>query len=98
MTVLITAGGRSPGFEQLMKLGILRLALRLTGNMADAQDAAQEAFMRLHRYLDSSPDEHSVLPWLHRVTVNVCLDGGRKRKLRNLVPIDGIGLVSSAAS
>ncbi|MBC8167756.1 MAG: sigma-70 family RNA polymerase sigma factor [Bryobacteraceae bacterium] len=80
-------------FENLMRSHerrILRLAIRLTGNLADAQDAAQEVFMRLHRHLASLPDENSVERWLHRVTVNVCFDMGRRMKSSRRVPIDGL--------
>src|SRR6187402_166604 len=82
-------------FEPLLRQHegrVLRLALRITGNLADAEDCAQEVFMRLHSHLRSLPNADMVPAWLHRVTVNVCFDLGRKR--RAMVPIDGLSLVS----
>ncbi len=79
---------------ELHQRRIVGVALRLTGNIADAEDAAQEVFVRLHRNLNSLPDAASVLPWLHRVTVNVCLD--QKRRTRT-VPIEGLALVCASA-
>src|SRR4051812_40748597 len=79
---------------ELHQRRILGFAFRLTGNIADAEDAAQEVFVRLHRNLDSLSDAVSVLPWLHRVTVNVCLD--QKRRNRT-VPIEGLALVCASA-
>ncbi len=83
-------------FEPLLRqheTRVLRLALRLTGNLADAQDSAQEVFMRLHNQLRNLPSADAVPAWLHRVTVNVCIDNARRS--RKTVPIDGLSLVSS---
>ncbi len=56
-----------------------RLAYRLTGNRQDAEDLAQEVFVRLFRELDrGAPD--SVPAWLHRVTTNLFLDQARRRR------------------
>jgi RNA polymerase sigma-70 factor, ECF subfamily len=58
---------------------VLRVAYRLLGRLEDAQDAAQEVFLRLFRNLDRiGADPKS---WLYRVTVNVCNDQHRRRKL-----------------
>ena len=67
-------------FERLMRLHermVLGVAYRLLGRIEDAQDAAQEVFLRLfqkHRDIQGDPK-----PWLYRVTVNVCNDRYRKR-------------------
>jgi RNA polymerase sigma-70 factor (ECF subfamily) len=77
------------GFEAVMRTHerrVLGLALRLTGNLDDAQDAAQEVFLRLHRNLGSL-EADAIAPWLRRVTVNVCLDA-RRRNSRAAVAID----------
>ena len=54
-------------------------ALRLLGNRADAEDAAQEAFLRLHRFLHRIDPARDPGPWIYRVTVNVCRDAARAR-------------------
>lgn len=69
-------------FEQLMRQHerlVLVTALRLLGNMADAQDASQEVFLRLYRNLGKLEAERAVAGWLYRVTANVCSDLRRKR-------------------
>jgi RNA polymerase sigma-70 factor, ECF subfamily len=69
------AGDRA-AFEHLMRLHgrlVLATALRLLGNMSDAQDASQEVFLKLYRSLGQVTSTN--LPgWLYRVTVNVCHD------------------------
>jgi len=55
------------------------VALRLLGNMEDAQDASQEVFLRLYRNLGKLGGSANVAGWLYRVTVNVCRDARRGR-------------------
>jgi hypothetical protein len=70
-----------PEFETLMITHhptVLRTACRLLGRIEDAEDAAQQVFLRLLR---SRSEWRDVGPWLYRVTVNVCNDFYRRRKL-----------------
>ena len=67
-------------FDRLVRLHermVLGVAYRLLGRMEDAQDAAQEVFLKLfQKQKDIQGDPK---PWLYRVTVNVCNDRYRKR-------------------
>ena len=55
-----------------------RHALRLTGNRADADDLAQDVFLRVFRSLDTYA-AGSFDGWLHRVTKNLFLDQVRRK-------------------
>lgn len=82
--------GDVSAFEQLLRGHeriVLRLAMRLTGNLQDAQDVAQEVFLKLHRELKRFHDADSVAPWLYRVTVNASFDSRRRRKRSRLTSI-----------
>jgi RNA polymerase sigma-70 factor, ECF subfamily len=59
---------------------VLRTAQRLLLNEADAQDATQEVFLKLYRSFSKFNQERELLPWLYRITANVCHDLRRKRK------------------
>jgi RNA polymerase sigma-70 factor (ECF subfamily) len=59
---------------------VLLTAYRLVGTMQDAQDVAQEVFLRLFQNMGRIEGEP--LPWLYRVTLNVCRDQLRRRKRR----------------
>jgi RNA polymerase sigma-70 factor (ECF subfamily) len=90
--------GDLEAFDQLMRLHekqVLGTALRLVGNLEDAQDAAQEAFLRLYKSLNRLPDILEIKPWLYRVTVNVCNDMHRARRRRGWEPLSGPDPVSS---
>jgi RNA polymerase sigma-70 factor, ECF subfamily len=75
--------GDLAAFDSLMRLHqrlVLATALRLLGNMEDAQDASQEVFLRLYRNLGKLRDGGNLAAWLYRVTVNVCRDSRRSRR------------------
>ncbi len=61
---------------------VLRAAYRILGNWADAEDVAQEVFLRLHRHGLSFANDAAFGAWLYRVTVNLCLDRTRARGAR----------------
>ena len=60
---------------------ILALAGRMLGDMAEAEDIAQEAFVRIWRTAAKwRPGEARFDTWLHRVTLNLCYDRLRLRR------------------
>lgn len=70
-------------FEDLLsqhERPILRLCFRLLGNWADAQDAAQEVFMKAYRHRGDYDADKPASPWLHQIAVNTCRDQFRRRK------------------
>jgi RNA polymerase sigma-70 factor, ECF subfamily len=96
--------GDMAAFDQLMRLYerlVLMTALRaLNGNMADAQDAAQTVFLRLHQSLGKfrdSGNESTFPAWLYRITVNVCHDMNRKRQRLGEVDLGTVARVTAAA-
>ena len=75
--------GDLAAFERIMsqcERRVLRVALRLLNNPQDAQDAAQEVFLRLYKHFGSLDETRGYEPWLYRVTVNVCRDIARGRR------------------
>ena len=76
------AGDRAAFDELILRYQprVLSTAWRLLGAKEDAQDAAQEVFLRLYRHLRRVDPHRPLLPWLYRMTVNVCHDLYRKRR------------------
>ncbi len=61
---------------------VYNLALRLSGNAADAQDIAQDAFIKAMKGLAGLRDEAFAGTWLYRITVNVWKNRVRAEKRR----------------
>src|SRR6266581_5458989 len=77
--------GDSAAFECVIlryERRVATLAMKLLGTKEDAQDAAQEVFLRTYKYLHRLDLQKPIEPWLMRMTVNVCRDIGRKRQRR----------------
>ncbi|HUI88826.1 MAG TPA: sigma-70 family RNA polymerase sigma factor [Anaerolineales bacterium] len=51
---------------------IFNVAYRLLGNIHDAEDATQEAFIRAYRRFETFDPDHSLVPWLKQIVVNIC--------------------------
>src|SRR5262252_3391449 len=85
------ASGDAAAFEQIVvrhERRVLTLSWRLLGAMEDAQDAAQEVFLRTFKYLHRFDTQKPFEPWLVRMTVNVCRDLGKARQLRGAVLVE----------
>lgn len=75
-------------FDQYKNL-VYRTAYLMLGSQADAEDALQEVFVQVYRALASyDPAKAAFTTWLHRITVNHCLNRQRKRRPVTLPPAD----------
>ena len=61
---------------------------RITGNEADAADAAQEALIAIVRGLPRFDGRAAVSTWIYRVATNASLDELRRRRRRPLAVLD----------
>jgi RNA polymerase sigma-70 factor (ECF subfamily) len=89
--VQAAAAGSREAFDELVRrhhAAILTLARVLTGGRGDADDLAQEVFVRAWRSLRGFRGESTFRTWLHRVGVNVIRTGQAKqgRLLRMFAP------------
>lgn len=78
--------GRMDAFERLYQLHgpkMKSIALNLMGNTHDAEDAVQEAFLKVYRGLAKFKGESAFSTWVHRILVNACYDM-RRRGLRQV--------------
>lgn len=60
---------------------------RLMENREDAEDLAQEVFLKIYRNIGKLSEPATFESWLHRITVNICLDALEKRKRRPAIKI-----------
>lgn len=63
------------------------VALRTLGDREEAADAVQDALISAFRSAHTFQGKAAVTTWLHRITVNACLDRARKAKTRRTAPM-----------
>jgi RNA polymerase sigma-70 factor (ECF subfamily) len=79
------AGGDIAAFEELFRLHrrmVYGLCLRMTQDVAEAEDVTQEVFVHLFRKVGGYRGEANFKTWLHRLTVNQVLMRFRKNRSR----------------
>ena len=85
------AGGDSDCFAEVYRRfgeRMKSIAYNHLGNIADAEDAVQESFVKLHRAARGFTGEAAFSTWLYRILVNTCLDMIRKRRRIQETQID----------
>jgi RNA polymerase sigma-70 factor (ECF subfamily) len=79
------AAGDSGAFEELYRVHGARmksLAYNHVGNIADAEDAVQETFIKIHRAAQTYNGGSAFSTWIYRILINTCYDLIRKRRRR----------------
>ncbi|MFH9401688.1 RNA polymerase sigma factor SigM [Streptomyces sp. NPDC017638] len=64
------------------------VALRTLRDREEAADAVQDALVSAYRAAHTFRGQSAVTTWLHRITVNACLDRARKAASRKTAPVD----------
>ncbi|MFE8009966.1 RNA polymerase sigma factor SigM [Streptomyces sp. NPDC057418] len=83
--------GEPDAFGELVRRHRDRLwavALRTLGDREEAADAVQDALVSAFRAAHTFRGQSAVTTWLHRITVNACLDRARKAASRKTAPVD----------
>jgi len=85
LTILVTRAraGDALAFERIMlatEQRVVSIAWRMLGNSDDAQDAAQEVYLRVFKYLARFRTGEDFRGWLYRITINVCHDLARRKR------------------
>lgn len=76
--------GDATAFAQLVQryqLPVYNLAYRMLGSVAEAEDAAQETFLRAYLQLKSYKPDRPFAPWLLSIATHYCIDRLRRTQL-----------------
>lgn len=86
--------GDADSFMHLIELyqkPVFNLCYRMLGNREDAEDAAQETFLRAYHHLKKYDFQRSFATWLLSIAAHHCIDQLRKNRI-NLVSLEDLVL------
>jgi RNA polymerase sigma-70 factor (ECF subfamily) len=76
------AGGDASAFQTLVERHrsmVYRVAYQFAGNHHDAEDIAQDVFIKVFRSLDKFRQDAQLTSWLYRIVMNACIDHRRRQ-------------------
>src|SRR2546422_629216 len=85
--------GNDAAFDELMrryKRPVVNFCYRMLGNADDADDVAQEVFVRVYQHIDHYEPRAKFSTWLFALAHNAALDRLRYRKRHPTEPLDGV--------
>ena len=75
------AAGDHSAFQSLVERHrsmVYRVAYQFAGNHHDAEDIAQEVFIKVYRSLDRFRQDAQLTSWMYRIVMNACIDYRRR--------------------
>ena len=82
--------GDEKAFEELVeeyRERVYRVAWRILRDDEGAEDAAQEAFIKVFRNIGRFEGRSSLYTWIYRITVNIALNKLKRDKFRGMLPL-----------
>jgi RNA polymerase sigma-70 factor (ECF subfamily) len=83
------AGGDAAAFQALVERHrsmVYRVAYQFAGNHHDAEDIAQDVFIKVYRSLDKFRQDAQLSSWLYRIVMNACIDHRRRQMPASRAP------------
>lgn len=80
--------GDQAAFNQLVnkyKARAVNVAYAYLHDLHDAQEIAQDAFVRVYKAADKFNEQSSFYTWFYRILINLCIDFRRKKRMKYLV-------------
>lgn len=98
--------GDQEAFGEIVELfrdKVFQICYRMLGNRHEAEDIAQEAFVRAYVNIHSFNQNRKFSTWLYRIATNLCIDRIRKKKPdyfldAEVAGTDGLTLYSQIAA
>ena len=83
------AGGDTAAFQPLVEQHrsmVYRVAYQFAGNHYDAEDIAQDVFIKVYRSLPRFRQDAQFTSWIYRIAMNACIDHRRRQSPAAVVP------------
>jgi len=93
--------GSERAFNEIVlkyRKSVYTTAVGLIGDADEAEDIAQDVFVKAYESIATFRGDAAVYTWLYRITVNLCLNRLRKRKVRSFFGLDVVAQTLAAPS
>jgi RNA polymerase sigma-70 factor (ECF subfamily) len=83
------AGGDASAFREIVERHrsmVYRVAFQFAGNHHDAEDIAQDVFLKVYRSLDRFRQDAQLSSWMYRIVMNACIDHRRRQSPAGAAP------------
>lgn len=83
------AAGDHAAFHRLVerhRAMVYRVAYQFAGNHHDAEDIAQEVFIKIYRSLGRFRQDAQLTSWMYRIVMNACIDHRRRHSPAAVAP------------
>jgi RNA polymerase sigma-70 factor (ECF subfamily) len=90
----LAASGDGDAFTTLVEHHqdrLVGLCSRWLGDREEAQDAAQEVFLKVYRHAARAQPRGQFFTWLYRIAINHCLNQLRRRRIARFFSLQGMG-------
>jgi RNA polymerase sigma-70 factor (ECF subfamily) len=87
--ISLAAAGDHAAFHQLVerhRAMVYRVAYQFAGNHHDAEDIAQEVFIKIFRSLGRFRHDAQLTSWMYRIVMNACIDHRRRHSPAGAAP------------
>ncbi|MFZ5915494.1 MAG: RNA polymerase sigma factor [Chloroflexota bacterium] len=98
--VLLARGGDTEAFSRLVEAyqkPVYNLAYRMLGNSTEAEDAAQETFIRVYTRIHTYDPARKFSSWLLSIASHYCIDRLRRRRM-TLLSLEDVAFTGHLAS
>ena len=99
--ILLSREGLFDAFDELVnryRRKVWGTAFKMVGNREDAEDVLSETFFAVFKSLSSFREGASFSTYLYRITVNQSINFLRKKKGRDVLPLEGLQIKSNLKS
>jgi RNA polymerase sigma-70 factor, ECF subfamily len=93
--------GNERAFNELVlkhRQAVYRTAVGLLGDSDEAEDIAQEVFLKVYQSATAFRGDSAVYTWIYRITVNLCLNRLRGRRVRSFFGLEHLNAAPPEAS
>lgn len=74
-------------YDQYVRM-VFNVCLKMSGSKEEAEDAAQEVFIKVFNSINSFRADSKLSTWIYRVAVNICINRQRRKKIINFLSLD----------